>query len=353
MIRLLKISVFFSVLVFMAGCNGCHESESREKPDVSAINIQTQVLRFDQDLKTARHTDFVHWKEGMQEKYRSFYNFYVGNFIIGPRAPGDTTNVQQEAIARFLQDQYIHTIQDSIDSRFATIKDVEEDLQSMFRYFKYYYPAFEAPQVIGINSAYGAGVSPYGRDQLIVGLDMFLGADNKDYDSIGVYAYLRHKMKREYIARYAAEAMFDEYFPASASSANANLIEEIIERGKKLYFLSYLFPDAPDSLILGYTQAQTDWCKQSEYTIWQFFNEKDLLYKNNAMEKTRYLGEGPTTTGMPAESPGGVGSYLGLQIVRKFMNETGSKIPLQQLMEDYDAKTILAKAGYRPPKPNF
>jgi len=353
MIRLVKFSVLVFVLVFMAGCNGCNENKSREKPDVSAIKIDTKILRFDQDLKNARQTDFIHWKQGMQNKYRGFYNFYLGNFIIGPRPQGDTADIEREAIGRFLQDQYIRTIQDSIDTRFANTKDVEQDLENMFRYFKHYYPAFEAPEVVGINSAYGAGVSPFGRDQLVVGLDMFLGADNHDYDSIGVYSYLRHKMKREYIARYAAEAMFDEYFPAMGANPNANLIEAIIERGKKLYFISYLFPDAPDSLILGYTQAQAEWCRKSEYSIWQFFNEKDLLYKNNAMDKTRYLGEGPTTSGMPPESPGGVGSYLGLQIVRKFMNETGGKIPLKQLMEDYNAKTILAKANYRPPKPNF
>ena len=120
-----------------------------------------------------------------------------------------------------------------------------------------------------------------------------------------------------------------------------------------MYVLSHLLPDAPDSLLMGFTQTQTMWCEDSEYEIWKFLNDKDLLYKNEFMEKKRYLDEGPTTAGMPEESPGNIGSWIGLQIVRKFMKETGGKIPLHDLMLKYDARTILAKAKYRPLKTVF
>jgi uncharacterized protein YjaZ len=68
------------------------------------------------------------------------------------------------------------------------------------------------------------------------------------------------------------------------------------------------------------------------------------------MDKTRYLGEGPTTNGMPPEAPGAIGNYLGLQIVRKFMKETGGKIEMKDLIARYDSKTIMEKAKYRPSK---
>jgi hypothetical protein len=350
MIQRVKAIAVVSVLCLLVSCNGCNQNKSREKPDVSNINASVELLRFDRDLKNFDALHFTDWRNKMQERYGEFYKFYVNNFIIGPRPAGDTADIELQAIQQFLSDKYIRTIQDSIDARYTDTKDVEKDLQQMFRYFKFYLPAVEVPQVVTINSAYGAGVSPFGNNQLIVGLDMFLGEDNKDYDSIGVYAYLRHKMKREYIARYTAEAMYDGYFPAVGLNSNATLLESIIERGKKLYFISYVFPDAPDSLILGYTEPQTNWCAGSEYAIWQFFNDKDLLYKNNSMDKTRYLGEGPTTNGMPPEAPGAIGNYLGLQIVRKFMKETGGKIEMKDLIARYDSKTIMEKAKYRPSK---
>lgn len=350
MIQRVKAIVVVSVLCLLVSCNGCNQNKSREKPDVSNINVQLQLLRFDSDLKNFDPLHFDSWRAEMQERYGEFYKFYVSNFIIGPRPAGDTADIELQAIQQFLSDKYIRTIQDSIDSRFANTDDIEKELLQAFRYFKHYLPATEIPQVVTINSAYGAGVSPYGEKQLIVGLDMFLGADNKDYDSIGVYSYLRHKMRREYIARYAAEALYDAYFPSVTLNSNATLLESIIERGKKLYFISYVFPDAPDSLILGYTEPQTIWCKESEYAVWQFFNDKDLLYKNSAMDKTRYLGDGPTTNGMPSDAPGAIGNFVGLQIVRKFVKETGGKLDLKDLVTKYDAKTILEKAKYRPAK---
>ncbi|MCW5908783.1 MAG: hypothetical protein KIS94_13050 [Chitinophagales bacterium] len=350
MIRDVKGLVVVLMALLLTGCN---ENKSREKPDVSKIDVNVRLLRFDKDLQAFNSGDFSAWRNEMINRYGAFYKFYISNFVVGPRPAGDTADIEQQAISRFLSDKYIRIIQDSISARFSKTDDVEQDLKLMFRYFKHYVPQFEAPEIITINSAYGAGVSPFGNNQLIIGLDMFLGEDNRDYDSVGVYAYLRHKMKREYIARYAAEALYEEHFPSIEMAADVNLIDAIIERGKKLYFISYLFPDAPDSMILGYTASQTKWCNESEYAIWQFLNDKDLLYKNNAMEKTRYLGEGPGTNGMPPEAPGAIGNFVGLQIVRKFMKENGKGITMPDLMNNYDAKVILAKSKYRPAKSNF
>lgn len=353
MIRDVQSVVVVFMVLLLTGCSGCNKNKSREKPDVSKIDVHIRLLRFDKDLETFNSGNFAVWRNKMINRYGAFYNFYISNFVIGPRPAGDTADIEQQAISRFLNDRYIRIIQDSITARFSKTDDIEKDLEQMFRYFKYYVPQFKIPEVITINSAYGAGVSPFGNNQLIIGLDMFLGEDNRDYDSVGVYAYLRHKMKREYIARYAAEALYEEYFPSKEMAADVHLIDAIIERGKKLYFISYLFPDAPDSMLLGYTQNQTRWCSESEYAIWQFFNDKDLLYQTNAMDKTRYLGEGPTTSGMPPEAPGAIGNFVGLQIVRKFMKENGKGISLSDLINRYDAKVILAKSKYRPAKTNF
>lgn len=353
MFKELRIFIAVVALAFLAGCNGCNKNKSREKPDVSNIHIDLHWLRFDKDLTDFANHDFSEWENNMMQKYDGFYNFYVSNFIIGPRPAGDTTNITAAAVQKFLDDKYIRTIQDSINARYKDTKDVEAAMKQMFLYFKYYFPEMEVPDIITINSAYGAGVSPFGRNQLIIGLDMFLGQDNRDYDSAGVYEYLRHKMSREYIPRYVAEAMYEEYYGKGDVRSDEALIEAMVDKGKKMYFLSYVFPDAPDSLILGYTQPQTEWCEKSEYSIWQFFNDKDLLYKENAMDKARYLGDGPTTSGMPPEAPGTIGNFIGLQIVRKFMKETGEQIPLHELIVKYDAKTIFKKSKYRPSKSNF
>lgn len=339
----------FAVLLLLASCNGCNKNKSRQKPDVTNIKVQAQVLRFDQDLKASQAGSFAQWQGMMYDKYADFYSFYLSQFIIGPRPAGDTADISEAAIKKFLADKYIHTIQDSIDVRFKDTNELETEMTAMFKYITYYFPKFRAPQLITFNSAYSAGVSPFGADKFAVGLDMFLGADNKDYDSAGIYTYLRHKMQPAYIPRYTAEALYDANF-APMSTGDETLVEGMVARGKQMYFISYVLPDAPDSLIYGYTQAQTDWCVHNEKDIWKFFNDKDLLYKSSGMDKSRYLGEGPTSAGMPKEAPGNIGNFVGLQIVQQFMANEGKDVPLADLILKYDAKTILNKAKYRPGK---
>ncbi len=106
--------------------------------------------------------------------------------------------------------------------------------------------------------------------------------------------------------------------------------------------MEMMLPETPDSMLIGYTSEQMRWCKLSEYAMWQYLNEKDLIFSQSFMEHKRYLTDGPTTSGMPAESPGNLGSWIGWQM--------DGKVTLKDLLTKYDNKTIAAKANYRPRK---
>jgi hypothetical protein len=351
--KLLRLTFIFLAIVSLSGCNGCNKNKSRDKPDVSTIKADVHLLRFDQDLLHFTAANFSGHREMMRNKYGSFFDFYVSQFIIGPRPPHDTANIDEDAILTFVSDGYIARLQDSINLHFAETKDVEKELSQSLKYFKHYFPQTTVPAVIGINSGFSIGAFTYGNGVLGLGLDLYLGASNPDYDSAGIYQYVRHKMSREYIARNSMEVLYDFYFGEEQSPEGKTLIEAIADKGKKMYLLSYVLPDAPDSLIVGFTQKQTQWCEQSEYQIWKFLNDQDLLYKSDYMSQKRYLDEGPTTTGMPPESPGALGNWIGLQIVRKFMKDSGNKISLHDLITKYDGKTIFEKSKYRPGKSVF
>jgi hypothetical protein len=351
--KILKLIPTALILLLLAGCNGCNKGKSREKPDVSGIRLDVKLMRFDNDLFDFRTKDYDQQVVFMRGKYGPFYDFYIDHFVIGPHPAGDTTHVEHDALTKFLADSYIDRIQDSINYHFKDTRDIERDLTQAFKYFKYYFPKADVPKVAGVNSGFALGAFTYGKDMLGIGLDLYMGPDNIDYDSAGIYKYLLQKMRREYIARNSMEAIYDLYFGGNEMQRGETLIEGMVEKGKKMYFLSYVLPDAPDSMIVGFTALQTRWCEANEYEIWKFLNDKDMLYKNNYMDQKRYLDEGPTTAGMPAEAPGNIGSWIGLQIVNKFMKETGHKIPIQDMVLKYDAKTILNKAKYRPSKSVF
>ncbi len=350
----MKKIIFLLVLFSLSGCDSCNKTKSREKPDVADIKIAVQMERFDKDLFELAKTNFDEQAmSAMRNKYGSFFDFYIAQFVIGPRPPGDTANIEKEALQRFLTDAYINRIQNAVNSHFENTKDIDEELTQSLKYFKHYFPEATVPKVIGINSGFSIGAFTYEKEILGVGLDQYLGPGFSDYDSAGVFQYLQHKMRREYIARNSMEVLYNFYFGTEELSHGKTLIEAMVDKGKKMYFLSYVLPDAPDSMITGFTQKQTTWCEESEVDIWKFMNDKDMLYKDNYMDQKKYLDEGPGITGMPAEAPGNIGSWVGLQIVRKFMKETGQKISLHDLLLKYDAKTILAKAKYRPAKSVF
>ncbi|MDB5281615.1 MAG: hypothetical protein JWO06_690 [Bacteroidota bacterium] len=350
--KILRLFPVVIIVLLLNGCNGCNRSENREK-DVSAIKVDLQVMRFDQDFFAFNNTDFAQHEAFMRSKYGSFYNFYVGQFVIGPRPVGDTTNIGQQAVLKFVSDEYIRRIQDSINYHFNDIKDVEQELTKSLKYFKYYFPEAKVPKVVTINSTFSLGAFTDDKDVLGIGLDLYFGPRNPDYDSAGIFQYVQHKMRREYIDRNAMEVLYNFYFGEQELSHGTTLIEAMVEKGKKMYFLDYVLPSAPDSMIVGFTQKQTKWCEANEYEIWKFLNEKDLLYKDNYMDQKRYLDEGPSTPGMPPEAPGNIGSWIGLQVVRQFMAKTGNKVPMRDLVLKYDAKTILEKAKYRPGKSVF
>lgn len=341
-------------VLLLAGCNGCNKTKSREKPDVSNIKIEVQLQRFDKDLFALRESNFDENSiSALRSKYGTFYDFYISQFVIGPRPAGDTANIDKEALQKYLSDAYVNRIQKAINAHFDNAKDVEQELTQSMKYFKYYFPEVQLPRVVTINSGFSIGAFTYEKELLGIGLDQYLGPGFADYDSAGVYDYLQHKMRREYIARNSMEVLYNYHFGNEELSHGKTLAEAMVEKGKKIYFLSYLFPDAPDSLLVGFTEKQTLWCQDNEIEIWRFLNDKDLLYKDNYMDQKRYLDEGPGITGMPPEAPGNLGTWIGLQIVRKFMKDNGGKISLQNLILKYDSKTILERAKYRPSKSVF
>ncbi len=350
----IKQIVVAALVLSLSGCNFFGKDKAREKPDVSGISINVPLLRFDQDLQKLSKTNLDEQQtNALRNKYGSFFDFYVSQFVIGPRQPGDTTPIEKQALQKFLADGYIQHIQDSINYYYTDTKDIEAELNQSLKYFKYYVPEITVPKIITINSGFSLGAFTYEKDVLGIGLDLYLGANNPDYDSAGIYAYVHHKMRREYIDRNAMEVLYNFYFGGDELSHGKPLIEAMVDKGKKMYFLSYVLPDAPDSMIVGFTQKQTIWCEESEVEIWKFLNDKDLLYKDNYMDQKRYLDEGPGIAGMPAEAPGNIGSWIGLQIVRKFMKEAGGKVSLKDLVIKYDSKTILQQAKYRPGKTVF
>jgi uncharacterized protein YjaZ len=125
-----------------------------------------------------------------------------------------------------------------------------------------------------------------------------------------------------------------------------DLVENMIVEGRYLYLLERLLPQAPEHLKFGFTAEELEWCEENEARIWAHLIEKKLLFTTDAVKIKNFMGEAPFTTGLPKESPGRVGAWLGYKIVKSFVEDKNPD--LNQLMNIKDLKAIFNQSGYRP-----
>jgi len=178
-----------------------------------------------------------------------------------------------------------------------------------------------------------------------IGLDMYLGEGYPFYKSVGIADYMTRQFRPEAVPVNVFKALYEDGHPFVAE--NRDLLDMMVQRGKEQYYLSKIIPFIPEATRLGFTEAQLDWCKGNEALIYNFFVKGGFLYEKNWAKILRYVKDAPEATGMPKESPGNVGTWLGLQIVRSYVAKHPD-MKMEALFAQADAPAILQGGQYKP-----
>ena len=75
--------------------------------------------------------------------------------------------------------------------------------------------------------------------------------------------------------------------------------------------------------------------------------DKHDLFKSETLVLTSYLNDGPFTSEISQDAPSRLGTWIGWQITKSYMNNN-TQVSLQQLIANHDAQDILEKSNYRP-----
>lgn len=314
------------------------------KPDVSSVQLEIKITRFDKDLFAGKSKDLTETNELLKKKYGAFYDDYVHRMV------GNFDYTNEQILTTLYQDSAYSDLNKEVDSVFKDITPIEKDLSETFKYILHYYPKAKVPQFISFVSGF-AVQTPIGDNYMGIGLDMFMGKNSKFYRAIiqSVPTYLSRRFTPEYIVpriteTYAREELFHE------RDEDRTLLSKMIQNGKILYFMDKVLDDkVADSVKIGYTQKQLDWCNTFESDIWAYYLQNNLLFETDYQKIQVLLSEGPFTPGLGEknESAPKLGIWTGWQIVRKYMQEN-KDITLQQLMADQDAQKILNLSKYKP-----
>jgi hypothetical protein len=338
-----KYTLFLSGFLALSCIFACNNSN--KAPDISNIPMTVSLSRFDSALFTIDTNQVQKGLQQLHAAYPVFMPLYVTD-IMNMGAYSDSNQTVQQQLHLFLTNADFRQLEKAVTDKYGNGEQLKNELAQCFRYTKYYFPSFRAPKVVTFIS----GIANYGAitvDSILgIGLDMYMGADFPPYAQIPDYPdYMIHRFAPEYIATNCMQVLQQQMYPPARKSAN--LLEQMMEAGKQQYFLDKVLPQTPDTIKLGYTKAQLDWCRANEQLIWQFFVQNNLVYTSDWQQISHFVGDGPSTQGMPEGAPGKIANFTGWQIVRKYMSEH-KDVTLQQLMETKDVTEMFKAAKYRP-----
>jgi hypothetical protein len=337
-----KVTAFFILFnaVFLVLSCGTNNS-----PDVSHLKADVHIQRFEQDLFSIDTTQNTAAQlHALAQKYPDFFGLFVAQ-IMAFGEPSDTAKMYPILLS-FIKNTDMRYLYDTCMVQYPNLSDLEADLSQSFKYVQYYLPQQHVPQVISHISAFGPAAVTVDDELLAINLDMYMGDNFAPYNSSEFPRYLSKRFRREYIVPNSLRAYAKGIYSMTDKEL-PRLIDQMVYEGKLLYFLDLVLPNTPDSLKIGYTQADLAWCAKSEPEIWAFLLEQELLYNTHANVFYKYLEEAPNTNGMPTESPGRVGVWVGWQIVRHFMQQNPNTT-FDELMGIKDGQTILKQAKYKP-----
>lgn len=347
--NIMRFTISSVFLLVLLSCNN-----SNNKPDVSNINVDVKIERFDKDFFSMDTTHLTQSLNELSKKYPAFlplYSEYLSPINPMVKQQGKT---YEEAVRLFYRT--IKPLADAVEKKYSNLDKVRSGLERSFKYIKHYYPSFKVPAVVASIESFNPDdpQEVYGaifyNDTLIISLQMFLGKDFNGYDPVQYPDYLRRRFNEEYIVPNSIRAIANDIYPDSSESAS--LIEQMVERGKQWYLLNKFLPDAPDSLITGFSKSQTEFVEKNEGNIWnQFLKDTPDPYTLDQERLKNYLGEAPFTQDMPHDlqgngTPGNIGQWMGWRIVQKFA-EKNPEMHVQEILAT-PAKKIFQEAGYRP-----
>ncbi len=318
----------------------------KKEPDLSKIKLDVKIERFDQDMQQLDAANLETKCPDLQKKYGWFYADYMeGMLSVGPVS--DTAYYQNLQMVLGQQDYRVLTTE--VATKFPDLKKQEQELTDAFKRIQYHFPKQKLPRLISFLSGF-AVQTPIGNDYIGIGLDMFLGSDSKFYPALvqSIPQYISRRFTPENISPRVVEAFIrEELYPER--DADQSFIDKMVYNGKVLYLMQELMPEAADSTLIGYTDAQLNWCKEYEADIWAYYMEENLLFETDYLKMQKYLTDAPFTPGLGEgqSSAPKLGVWTGWQIVKKYMDEH-PEVSLKQLLALKDAQKILKDSRYKP-----
>ena len=307
--------------LFILSCNKKNKVETA----IAVIPLEVKVERFDQLFFETKPQDL--------DKVKKQFPFFF------PAGNDNSVWINK------MQDPIWKEVYTEVQKKYANFEPEKEELETLFKHIKYYFPETKTPKVITVIAEMDYNNKAIYADSLvIISLELYLGKEHKFYQFPN---YLKQNFVEKQIAPDVVASFSTRKIPPVLDK---DLLTQMIYNGKQLYLKDLLLPEYSDAEKMGYTPEQITWCEENENYMWRYFIEREMLYSNEQKLISRFINPAPFSKfylEIDNESPGQVGSWIGWQIVKSYVKN--NEVPIADLLK-INAKELFEKSKYKPKK---
>jgi hypothetical protein len=340
--------LLFGLLIISSFLFSCNSGD--KIPDVSNIKVDLITKHFEKDFFSIDTANLIAGVSQLQNKYPVFFADFSERLL----------GIENSAEAGAVLGSFIHSYKLLLDSTrllFADFSAYEKEIKQGLQFVKYYFPAYKLPTEIitfiapldaSFKTSFGLQGDILSNTYLGIGLQLHMGKNFSFYQSEQgqqLYpTYISSRFEPNTIVTNCLKNIVDDMYPEKLEEKS--LIQQMVEKGKRLYLLHKFLPHEEEYKLIGYTGQQLKDSYKNERQVWDLFVQNNLLQSldNNVIKN--YIGESPKTQELGDASPGNIGSFAGWQIVKKYMQKNEGT-SLQKLMAT-DNDTIYQESKYKP-----
>jgi len=304
--------------------------------NLSKVNLKLEFINLDSIVNFSNPEKLIKSVANFNKKHREVMEYSFGYCLGIPLNPDSTFS---RKVFEFKSDEYIKRLEKTIQR--LPKNQLKVELINGFKRLKFHFPTNNIPNsIFFINSLFSASVFCTEKE-IVVGVDRYLGAKEKvieELPSNQFYEWIKVGMEPRYLTR---DVMVAWLMTNYLEETTENYAAEMMRWGKILFLTKVLLPDVKEETILRYSSTQLEWASSSEKAVWDYFVDKELLFKTDEETRVNLLKEGPYSIGLPKESPDRIGQFIGYKIVKQYMESEEIslqelvKIPYNELLQKY------------------
>jgi len=336
--------LYITTTLFVLSCT-CSNNKgiAKKEKEFNKDEIVVDVIRFEKELFACNPNNLKDELEKLNQKHPLFYSIFY-NQVLNIPSIGDS-KIQLQVMQDFITKKAMRGLYDTVQLQYGDISFLKKELQTCFANYKSYFPEKITPKVYTCISEFSYSVFTATDSILGISLDKYLGEKYIYYPAVfQEYGYMIPTFEKRYMAIDCANVLAANLVPVP--NEKSTLLDKMLAEGKILYIVENFLPDKKQLDIIKYNKEKWDFCVNNQTQIWAYFLDKKLLY-NTEFEQFKYVQDGPTTYGMPKESPGKVGAWLGWQIIRSYMQQYPNTT-LKELIAMQDGQKLLSLSKYKP-----